>query len=84
MSSGRAQVRKDPKVLFGERLKVLRKKKGWSQEKLALEADMDRSYIGGVEQGRRNISLINICRLAKTLNIHQSELLQFPLNKIKK
>jgi transcriptional regulator with XRE-family HTH domain len=83
MQSGRVQVRKDPKVLFGERLKVLRKKKGWSQEKLALEADMDRSYIGGVEQGRRNISLMNICKLAKTLNIHQSELLQFSLSKVK-
>jgi transcriptional regulator with XRE-family HTH domain len=70
-------VRKDPKVLFGERLKVLRKKKGWSQEKLALEADMDRSYIGGVEQGRRNISLINICRLAKTLGIKPRALLDF-------
>jgi transcriptional regulator with XRE-family HTH domain len=77
MKSGRVQVRKDPKVLFGERLKALRKAKGWSQEKLALEADMDRSYIGGVEQGRRNISLINICKLAKTLKIHQSELLIF-------
>ena len=70
-------MRKDPRTLFGEKLRSLRKKKGWSQEKLALEADMDRSYVGGVEQGRRNISLINICRLAKTLGVKTDNLLQY-------
>jgi len=69
-------MKKDPRVQFGNRLRILRKKKGWSQERLALEANMDRSYVGGVEQGRRNISLINICRLAKTLGVKPGKLLE--------
>ncbi len=69
-------MKKDPRVQFGNQIRTLRKKKGWSQERLALEADMDRSYVGGVEQGRRNISLINIYRLAKTLKVKPSKLLE--------
>ena len=42
---------------FGDRVRELRKKKGISQEGLALTCDLDRSYIGGVERGERNISL---------------------------
>ena len=69
-------MKKDPRVQFGEQLRILRKKKGWSQEKLALEANMDRSYVGGVEQGKRNISLKNICRLAKSLGVKPGKLLE--------
>jgi transcriptional regulator with XRE-family HTH domain len=54
---------------FGNALKRLRKQQGLSQEQLAIEAGLDRSYIGGVERGERNISLINIEKLAKTLDI---------------
>jgi len=74
-------LKKDPRVLFGQRLRAIRKEKGWSQERLALEAELDRSYVGGVEQGRRNISLINICKLAKTLNVKPSFLLEFGKSK---
>ena len=67
----------DPKLQFGIRLTELRKKKGWSQEVLALESGLARSYVGGVERGQRNISLINICRLAETLGVEPAELLIF-------
>ena len=70
-------MRSDPKFLFGQRLTVLRKARGWSQEALALESGLARSYLGGVERGQRNISLVNICRLAETLQILPSELLLF-------
>ncbi|MDE2599070.1 MAG: helix-turn-helix transcriptional regulator [Rhodocyclaceae bacterium] len=66
----------DPKVLFGQRLAQLRKVKGWSQETLALESGIARSYLGGVERGQRNIALLNICRLAETLGLPPSELLK--------
>jgi transcriptional regulator with XRE-family HTH domain len=67
----------DPQVLFGRRLAALRKERGWSQEQLALESGLARSYLGGVERGQRNISLQNICRLARTLSVPPSALLEF-------
>lgn len=67
----------DPRVLFGQRLIALRKQKGWSQEKLSLESGVARSYLGGVERGVRNIALINICRLAETLEVPVNELFNY-------
>lgn len=67
----------DPKILFGRHLKLLRKRKGWSQERLAFECNMDRTYIGGVERGERNISIVNICRLAECLGLSPNSLLDF-------
>jgi len=67
----------DPRKLFGKRLAQIRKAKGWSQEKLALESGLARSYVGGVERGQRNIALVNICRLAETLGVRPSELMEF-------
>ncbi|MDC5413969.1 helix-turn-helix transcriptional regulator [Acinetobacter baumannii] len=54
---------------FGIRLAELRKQKGISQEKLALESGLARSYLSGVERGQRNISLLNIYKIADTLGI---------------
>ena len=59
--------------MFGRRLVELRKAKGWSQEKLSLESGLARSYLGGVERGQRNIALLNICRLAETLEISPAD-----------
>jgi transcriptional regulator with XRE-family HTH domain len=59
---------------FGSRLRKLRKQKGVSQEGLALACGLDRSYIGGVERGERNVSLLNIHRIATALGISPSEL----------
>lgn len=57
----------DPRTTFGKRVAVLRKARGWSQEQLSLESGLARSYLGGVERGQRNISLVNIYRLAESL-----------------
>lgn len=66
----------DVKVLFGNRLRELRKARKWSQEEFALRVDLDRSYIGGVERGERNISLENICQIAAALQVLPAKLFQ--------
>ena len=60
---------------FGDRVRQLRREKGFSQEGLALACDLDRTYIGGVERGQRNISLINIHKIARALGAPAKELL---------
>jgi transcriptional regulator with XRE-family HTH domain len=50
--------------VLGERIRAARKAKGLSQEDLALEADIDRSYIGGVERGERNLSFKKLCAIS--------------------
>jgi transcriptional regulator with XRE-family HTH domain len=73
-----------PLQLFGQHLVELRKMQGWSQERLALESGLARSYVGGIERGQRNIALINICILAETLGVAPSEMLNFfPHKKVK-
>lgn len=59
---------------FGERIKFLRKTLGLSQEKFALKIDMDRTYYASVESGKRNISLQNIEKISKGLNVSIEEL----------
>jgi ribosome-binding protein aMBF1 (putative translation factor) len=62
---------------FGRHMASVRRTKKWSQEKLALESSLARSYVGDVERGIRNISLINICKVADTLDIDVLELMAF-------
>lgn len=59
---------------FGRRVREQRLKLGLSQEALAFESDLDRSYVGQVERGERNISLENIQRLARALRVSVSQL----------
>ena len=66
------EIKKD----FGERLRSIRKNKGLSQETLALTCELDRTYLGGVERGERNISLINIYKIADALGVSPREFLQ--------
>lgn len=73
-------MKEDTRVLFGRRLRELRKQGGLSQEALAHEAGLDRSYVGGVERGEYNISLQNICLLAEALSLPPHELLRFSEN----
>lgn len=60
--------------LFGLRIRELRKSRGLSQEAFADIAGLDRSYVGGVERGARNISLVNISRISVALEISMEEL----------
>jgi transcriptional regulator with XRE-family HTH domain len=52
---------------FAQKMKRLRLEKGWTQEELALKADLHRTYIGSIERYERNVSLLNIERIAKAL-----------------
>lgn len=54
---------------FGTRLHRLRTQAGFTQEQLALAAGLDRTYVGGVERGRRNPTLVTMWRLATTLGV---------------
>jgi ribosome-binding protein aMBF1 (putative translation factor) len=60
---------------FGEKLRSLRQARGLSQEGLALACALDRTYVGGVERGERNISLVNICKIAHALGVSAKELM---------
>jgi transcriptional regulator with XRE-family HTH domain len=69
--------REDVKLSFGKKMRALRKDRGLSQEGLAHLVGLDRSYVGGVERGERNISLENICLIARALKVPPSSLLEF-------
>ena len=59
---------------FGARLRQLREAKNLSQEALALESGLDRSYLGKIERGESNVALINIHRIADALRVGAGEL----------
>jgi len=64
---------KDIRKSYGEHLKAFRKKKGLSQEDLGFKSSIHRTYISEVERGRRNISIVNIAKIAKALNLSIKE-----------
>lgn len=64
------------KLQFGERLRNLRKERQLSQEEFAELTQLHRTYIGGIERGERNVSLINIVQIARALEITPSQLLE--------
>lgn len=63
-------------IKFGQRVRNLRKDKGFSQESFADHAGIHRTYMGGIERGERNPTLTTICRLAKALDVSPSNLLE--------
>lgn len=63
----------DIKLKIGQRIKNLREKAEMSQKDLAYIADLDRSYIASIENGQRNVSIINIEKIANALNITLKE-----------
>lgn len=60
---------------FGDTIRARRTELGLSQEALAHEVGLHRTYIGGVERGERNVALVNIFRLAETLQMSAGELI---------
>lgn len=63
----------DIKLKIGQRIKELREKAEMSQKDLAYTADLDRSYIASIENGQRNVSIVNIEKIANALNITLKE-----------
>jgi transcriptional regulator with XRE-family HTH domain len=59
---------------LGEKIRKIRLEQGLSQEKLALLSGLHRTYVGAVERGERNVTLKNVEKLAKTLNVAIGEL----------
>jgi transcriptional regulator with XRE-family HTH domain len=70
---------KQPECLaFGKTVRKCRKRAGYSQEELAERAEIHRTYIGGIERGERNPTLLMIHRLARALGVNPSDLLENP------
>lgn len=64
--------------MFGEMVRLYRGRVGYSQDELAGRAGIHRTYIGGIERGERNPTLMMIHRLARALNVRPSQLLENP------
>lgn len=62
--------------LFGSTVRERRTKLGWSQQRLAEESGMHFTYVGSIERGERNVSLVNIVRLAQALNTDPGNLVR--------
>jgi transcriptional regulator with XRE-family HTH domain len=64
------------KKRFGARIRAARKARKLSQEAIALSSDLDRSYLGRIERGEANVSLVNIERIAEALGVSAGELFE--------
>ena len=69
-------AKKDILQRFGDRVRTLRKESGWSQEEFADECGLDRTYVGGIERGERNLALRNIEKVAIALETSIAELME--------
>lgn len=70
------QLKTDISLSFGKRVREMRLSQGLSQEGFAALADLDRSYLGGVERGDRNVSLSNISKIALALKVSLEDLMR--------
>ena len=76
MHSYRMQKTKEPALIqLGENIRSLREQQGLSQEDLAEKADLDRTYIGGVERGERNLTILSLLKIAGALKCDLSQIL---------
>ncbi len=66
----------DWRAIFGKNVRLLRRKKALTQEELAFEADIDLTYMGGIERGKRNPSLLVMARIAEVLSVPLPKLLE--------
>lgn len=65
-----------PLDVLAQRIRAMRRERGMTQEELAQKTGFDRTYISLVERGKRNISLLNLCRLAEALGVAPAALLE--------
>jgi transcriptional regulator with XRE-family HTH domain len=73
---GKRRVRPDVRERFGDAVRTRREELGMTQEDLAEKAGIHRTYLSDVERGTRNLSLVNIERLAAALSISMSKLFE--------
>lgn len=66
----------DWRAIVGRNVRQLRQAKGLTQEQLAFDADLDLTYVGGIERGKRNPSLLVMVRLSAALGVTPPDLLQ--------
>jgi transcriptional regulator with XRE-family HTH domain len=71
-------IRSPAHASFGRTVRAIRNRRGVSQESLALQCGLDRTYISGIERGTRNPSLTNILKLAEALEVRPAELFAGP------
>lgn len=67
---------RDWRAIVGQNVRRLRTKKGLTQEQLAFEAKIDLTYVGGIERGERNPSLLVMARIADALSVPVQKLLE--------
>lgn len=67
-------IRSSAHAVFGQTIRAVRHRRGVSQESLALQCGLDRTYISGIERGMRNPSLTNILKIALALDVRPAEL----------
>lgn len=60
---------------IGLSIREIRMEKGLAQERLALDAGIDRSYLGGIERGEHNLAIVNLLKIARALGVSASSLL---------
>jgi transcriptional regulator with XRE-family HTH domain len=70
-------IKRDILIKFGEKVREIRKEKGLSQEQLSFKADLHRTYIGMIERAEKNITLVNIEKIANALEISVNDLMNF-------
>ena len=63
-------------VAIGAAIRTARRQNGLSQEALAHDAGLDRSYVGGIERGEHNLTVLNLMRIAKALDMRSSAVLE--------
>ena len=69
------RARERNRQLLGQNIRLAREAKGWTQEELAEQGDLDRSYIGSIERGERNISFTTLLKLARALKVKLAQLM---------
>ena len=66
---------RDWRKIVGKNVRKIRQERGMTQEKLAFEAELDLTYVGGIERGKRNPSLLVMARIAESLSVPLTNLL---------
>ena len=67
-------IKKEILITFGNKVREIRKSKGLSQDELSFKADLHRTYIGMIERAEKNITLVNIEKIANALDVKIKDL----------